>query len=97
MAVAWSQKEMAHEHARINHHRRCVGEAAPVAEAPIKVDRREQYAATRNRVIVVAIDENVATGCPHIMIGHPIPVLISCGPITGPPGVPVLLPNPTAW
>src|SRR3989304_248101 len=88
---------MAEEHARVNHRRRRIRETAPAAETTTEINGREHDAATLNRVVVVAVDEDVAAGGPHVMIWHPIPVLMPWRPISRAPCVAVLLPNPTPW
>ena len=96
VAVAGSQEEMTGEHRRVDHRRGRIREAALRVDARTEIHRREQDAATGDRVIVIAIDEHVAARRPHVMGRNPVPVGMPRRPVARAPRVAVLLPEPTA-
>lgn len=96
VAVTRTQEEMAGEHCRVDNRHRRVRESTLRKNNRIEIHRGEQDATAGNGIIVVTVDENVAARGPHVMGRNPIPIRLYSGPESGPPGVPVLLPDPTA-
>ncbi len=94
--VPRTQKEVVGECAQVDHHRGRVGEVGSRVEATIEMHRGEQYAATADGVIPVAVDEHVAAGGPNVMGGGPNPIRLRGCPEARTPSVTVLMPYPTA-
>ena len=96
VAVARPQEEMVAEYAQIDYDGGRVEVTAPGIHTGFKINRREEHAAPGHRVIPEATDENVSARGPNIMGGHPIPIRPALHPITRPPSITPLIPDPTS-
>src|SRR5436190_23042974 len=88
---------MADKHSWTDHHRWRVGVLALGVNARIKINWCIDNAAAVDAVVVVTIDEDVASWSPDVMSGDPGPVRLTYRPIARPPRIAGLTPDPTSW
>lgn len=62
----------------------------------VKIDRRKQHPAPRDRIVPISFDVDITTRCPNVVGRNPDPADLMRCPETGAPNVALAAPNPTA-